>query len=124
MVARKRKSDKTRSKTKRRGAKSKSKQADDNTYMGSGISDGAIRRLARRGGIKRISQDVYQEMRAIYVSFLDTLVQHSYAYCECAKRKTILPQDVIYALKRQGRNIYGYVFDDDVQGHNAIVHHD
>ena len=124
MVARKRKSDKTRSKTKRRGGKSKANDMDDTSYFGSGISDGAIRRLARRGGIKRIASDVYGEMRTIYVKFLDTLVQHSYAYCECAKRKTIMPQDVIYALKRQGRNMYGYVFDDDVTGHLGVTHQD
>ena len=119
MVAMKRKS-----KTKKRGEKSKKKQADEDTYYVSGISDGSIKRLARRGGIKRISADVYSEIRKIYLRFLDKLVSDSYNYCECAKRKTIHPVDVVYALKRQGRNIYGYVYDDKVQGHLGVQHED
>ena len=118
MVAMKRKS-----RTKKKGMKSKSKKnLDDDSYYVSGISDGSIRRLARRGGIKRIGKEIFHEVRAIYYKFLDKLVYDSYSYCEVAKRKTILPIDVIYALKRQGRNLYGYVYDDDVSGHLAITH--
>nr|AFA26293.1 histone H4B [Euplotes octocarinatus] len=117
MVAMKRKS-----RTKKRGDKSKGKALDDNSYKVSGISDGAIRRLARRGGIKRIAEGVYSEIRTIFTRFVDKLATDSYNYCECAKRKTILPIDVIYALKRQGRNLYGYVYDNDVTGHLGVTH--
>ena len=110
---------------KRRGSARINKKKEDNTsYFGSGISDGAIRRLARKGGVKRIASTVYQEMRETYLQFLEVLVNHAVAYCDCANRKTILPIDVVYSLKRQGRNIYGYVYDDNVMGHNAVVHHD
>ena len=119
MVAMKRKS-----RTKKRGDKSKKKNVDEDSYLISGISNGAIRRLARRGGIKRISEGVYSEIRSIFTRFVDKLTSDSYNYCECAKRKTILPIDVIYALKRQGRNLYGYVYDNDVSGHLAITHNE
>ena len=119
MVAMKRKS-----RTKKRGDKSKKKNVDEDSYLVSGISNGAIRRLARRGGIKRISEGVYSEIRSIFIRFVDKLATDSYNYCECAKRKTILPIDVIYALKRQGRNLYGYVYDNDVSGHLATTHDD
>ena len=113
---------KRKSRTKKRDEKSKKKPTDENTYYVSGISDGSIKRLARRGGIKRISADVYSEIRKIYLKFLDKLVTDSYSYCECAKRKTIYPIDVVYALKRQGRNLYGYVYDDIVGGHLGVTH--
>ena len=29
-------------------------------------------------------------------------------YCEHAKRKTVTAMDVVYALKRQGRTLYGF----------------
>jgi histone H4 len=123
MVAIKRKSkSKTKGRSKKRGASSKKKLMDDESYYGSGISDGAIRRLARRGGIKRISADSFQEVRGIYLRFLDVLVTHAVAYTECAQRKTVRAVDVIYALKKQGRNLYGYIYDEDVSGHNAITH--
>ena len=117
MVAQKRKS-----RTKKRGTKSRKKDVDEDSYFVSGISDGSIRRLARRGGIKRIGRDVYSEVRIIYLRFVDRLASDSYSYCECAKRKTILPIDVVYALKRQGRNLYGYVYDEKVQGHLGVTH--
>ena len=110
--------------TKKRGMKSKRKQEDEDSFFVSGISNGAIKRLARRGGIKRISSDCYHEMRSIYLRFLDRLVNDAYSYSECAKRKTIFPIDVIYALKRQGRNLYGYVYDEKVTGHLGVKHED
>ena len=117
----------SRSKKKRggkKGGRSKRKTVDDTSYFGSGISNGAIRRLARKGGIKRISSDVYDKTREIYIRFLDKLTHDAYSYTECAKRKTILPIDVVYALKRQGRNIYGYVHDHEVGGHHGVTHED
>nr|XP_021500552.1 histone H4-like [Meriones unguiculatus] len=63
------------------GAKRHRKVLRDNIQ---GITKPAIRRLARRGGVKRIS------------------------YTEHAKRKTVTAMDVVYALKRQGRTLYGF----------------
>ena len=111
-----------KSKTKKRGRPSKADQEDENSYYVSGISDGAIKRLARRGGIKRASGDIYAEIRSIYLAFIDKLAEDSFNYAECARRKTILPIDVIYALKRQGRNLYGYIHDDEVGGHLGVKH--
>ncbi|KAF6159633.1 hypothetical protein GIB67_034595 [Kingdonia uniflora] len=61
------------------GAKRHRKVLRDNIQ---GITKPAIRRLARRGGVKRIS--------------------------EHARRKTVTAMDVVYALKRQGRTLYGF----------------
>ena len=75
------------------------------------ISNGSIKRIARRAGINRISVDSMGAIREAFDNFLDKLVNDSITYTECGQRKTIIPQDVVYALKRQGRNIYGYVYD-------------
>ena len=40
--------------------------------------------------------------------FLGIIVKDAAVFCEHAKRKTITAMDVIYALKRSGRTIYGY----------------
>ena len=74
----------------------------------SGISIPAIRRLARRGGVKRISQLIYEETRSILRSFLEKVLKDAIIYTEHGKRKTVTSLDVIYALKRQGRCLYGY----------------
>jgi len=67
-----------------------------------GISKPAIRRLARRGGVKRISGLVYEETRIILKFFLENVLRDAVTYTEHAKRETVMAIDVVYALKRQG----------------------
>ena len=73
-----------------------------------GITKPAIRRLARRGGVKRISSLVYDETRVVLRSFLENVIRDSVTYTEHAKRKTVTALDVVYSLKRQGRTLYGF----------------
>ncbi|KAH9931809.1 uncharacterized protein B0H18DRAFT_1116070 [Fomitopsis serialis] len=63
----------------------------------------AIRRLARRGGVKRISGLIYEETRGVLKIFLENVIRDSVTYTEHAKRKTVTALDVVYALKRSGR---------------------
>jgi len=74
----------------------------------SGITKPAIRRLARRGGVKRISGLIYEETRGVLKLFLENLIRDSVTYCEHARRKTITAKDVVYALKRQGKTLHGF----------------
>lgn len=74
----------------------------------SGITKPAIRRLARRGGVKRISGLIYEEIRNVLRTFLESVIRDSVAYTEHARRKTVTALDIVYALKRQGRTIYGF----------------
>jgi len=73
-----------------------------------GITKPAIRRMARRGGVKRLSGLIYDESRQSLRAFLEGVIKDSTLYCEHAKRKTVTALDVVYALKRQGRTIYGF----------------
>ena len=86
------------------GAKRHRKILRDNIQ---GITKQAIRRLARRGGVKRISGLIYDETRGVLKLFLESVIRDSVTYTEHAKRKTVTSLDVIYALKRQGRTLYG-----------------
>jgi histone H4 len=87
------------------GAKRHRKVLRDNIQ---GITKPAIRRLARRGGVKRISGLVYEETRGVLKVFLENVVRDAVTYTEHAKRKTVTAMDVVYALKRQGRTLYGF----------------
>ena len=107
------------------GAKRHRKILRDNIQ---GITKPAIRRLARRGGVKRISAMIYEETRGVLKSFLESVIRDAVTYTEHAKRKTVtslgkfmltcrLQQnnmankrstDVVYALKQQGRTLYGF----------------
>ncbi|EPB74136.1 core histone H2A/H2B/H3/H4 [Ancylostoma ceylanicum] len=87
------------------GAKRHRKVLRDNIQ---GITKPAIRRLARRGGVKRISGLIYEETRGVLKVFLENVIRDAVTYCEHAKRKTVTAMDVVYALKRQGRTLYGF----------------
>ena len=81
----------------------------------------SIGRLARRGGVKRISGLIYEETRGVLkVSiavvadevmclmpqlqiFLENVIRDSVTYTEHSKRKTVTALDVVYALKRSGK---------------------
>jgi histone H4 len=95
--------------------------------MHTGITKPAIRRLARRGGVKRISGLIYEETRGVLKIFLENVrpytclihgsacpdislqvIRDSVTYTEHAKRKTVTALDVVYALKRSGRTLYGF----------------
>jgi histone H4 len=73
-----------------------------------GITKPAIRRLARRGGVKRISSLIYDDTRGVLKTFLENVIRDTIVYTEHSHRKTVTTMDVIYALKRQGRTIYGF----------------
>lgn len=73
-----------------------------------GITKPAIRRLARRGGVKRISGQVYDDVRLALKDFLKTVINDATIYCEYAKRKTVTAGDVVNSLRKNGRTLYGY----------------
>ncbi|PMD62825.1 putative histone H4 [Hyaloscypha bicolor E] len=73
-----------------------------------GITKSDIRRLARRGGVKRISATIYEETRYALKQYLERILKDVVAITEHSKRKTITVTDVIFALRRQGRPIYGF----------------
>ncbi|KAI2620092.1 histone-fold-containing protein [Hypoxylon sp. NC1633] len=75
-----------------------------------GITKPAIRRLARRGGVKRISAQIYDEVRIALKARLEEIISTCVVYTQYRQRKTVTIHDVLFSLKRLGRPIYG--FDD------------
>lgn len=74
----------------------------------SGITKGDIRRLARRGGVKRLSGMIYDETRGAMKQYLERILRDCVAYCDYRRAKTVTVHDVLHALKRIGRPIYGF----------------
>ena len=61
-----------------------------------GITKPSIRRLARRGGVKRISGLIYEETRGVLKVFLEHVIRDAVSYTEHARRKTVTAMDVVY----------------------------
>lgn len=68
----------------------------------------AIHRLARRAGVKRLSSSTRRTIQAKAERFLQDLLHDVVIYAEHARRITILTQDIRWALKRKGMEVYGY----------------
>ncbi|XP_058273055.1 histone H4-like [Hemibagrus wyckioides] len=68
----------------------------------------AVHRLVRYYNVKLISsltcEDFYNQLKV----FLENVIRDAVSYTEHAKRKVVTTMDVVYALKRQGRNLYGF----------------
>jgi histone H4 len=73
-----------------------------------GVTQPALRRLARRGGVKRISGLIYEESRGCLKQYLTGVLKDAVTYSEHGRRKTVMTGDILLALKRQGHNLYGF----------------
>ncbi|KXT01792.1 hypothetical protein AC578_1981 [Pseudocercospora eumusae] len=73
-----------------------------------GVTKGDIRRLARRGGVKRISGTIYAETRSVLKKRLTTLLRDISAVVELSGRKTVCVTDVVFVLNRHGTPVYGF----------------
>ena len=71
-----------------------------------GVTKAAIRKLARRGGVKRINALVYDMTRQTLKSWLHNVIRDTVEYTEYGRRKTVTALDVILALKKKGTTLY------------------
>ena len=55
---------------------------------------------------------IYEETRGVLKVFLENVIRDTINYTEHTKRKTVTAMNVVYALKRQGRTLYGFGFQD------------
>ena len=60
-----------------------------------GISSASIRRMARRGGVKRISGVVYEEARGALKNFVQNVLRGCITLTEHARRNTVTMMDVV-----------------------------
>ena len=55
-----------------------------------------------------MSSYIYEETRGVLAVFLYNLLRDTMVFTEYAHRKTVSALDVVHALKRQGRTLYGF----------------
>ena len=89
--------------------KSTTKRAPPAKATPKAFTSSAIRRIAHRGGVKRLARLTYEEVRGVVHDFVKKLVSDAMVFTEHRRASTVVAMDVVHALKRQGRQIYGYV---------------
>ena len=62
----------------------------------SGNTKPANRRLARKGGVKQITSQIYEETQSVINTFMEKVVKDTVTYTECSRRKTVTALDMIY----------------------------
>lgn len=73
-----------------------------------GIRKTGIRRLAMRAGIKRLGDAVCNDAVIVLRSFMSNIIRDAIAHTDLAERKTVSSRDVIAALNRTNRRLYGF----------------
>lgn len=74
----------------------------------SALTENSIKRLGRRGGVKRMKASVFPVVKVAMWEFLHKIIAEAVTFTEHSRRKTVTAMDVTYALKRNGRTIYGF----------------
>jgi histone H3/H4 len=69
------------------------------------ITKPSISRLARRAGVKSLSEDCYKEVNSYIDSFLYKILNVIYMVNRSKNNKTILTDDLYDALKLLGHNL-------------------
>ena len=75
-----------------------------------GITKPAVRRLARRSGIKRIAGDMYKDVRKHAFDYVSEIVRKADAIMTGKKVKTCTNCIVSHVLNMSGNTIYGYSY--------------
>lgn len=76
-----------------------------------GITKGVITRLARRGGVKRMSNLLFEEIRTVMKTKLENIIRSAIVYMQLARRKTVERKDIYQAARAEGVYIFaGRVF--------------
>ena len=73
------------------------------------ITKASICRLARRGGVKRMTGHIYDLVRGVLKLFLIAVVKDAIIYAEHCKRRTVTAIDIAFALKNHGQTLYGFI---------------
>jgi len=74
-----------------------------------GVTKPAIQRLARRGGVKRIGRNMYDETRKILKEFLKDVLHKAICHTQHAKRQTVTVPDIVNGLRTSNYKIQFYV---------------
>jgi histone H3/H4 len=74
--------------------------------VASGVGPRDIRRLARRGGVKRIGGCVPDDIRDVLRGYLREVLHDAVVVAEYNRRRTIMLGDVLRALHRRGTPMY------------------
>ena len=69
------------------------------------ITRPSITRLARRAGVKSVSEECYPHIRALLTQRLNLVLQHALVVNSEHTTKTLMPNDVYDALALLGENL-------------------
>eukprot|EP00756_Hemistasia_phaeocysticola_P004406 Hpha_TRINITY_DN12790_c0_g1::TRINITY_DN12790_c0_g1_i1::g.114224::m.114224/K11254/H4; histone H4 len=70
------------------------------------VSRGAVRRLARQAGVRRIANGCYAKIQQDVRGFVRDIMEDTLAVLDVTGKKTIKSADILFALRSTGRVVY------------------
>ncbi|KAJ6496052.1 hypothetical protein C8R45DRAFT_984854 [Mycena sanguinolenta] len=92
----------------RRISRSYSAFPQDWILSNSVVNKPTVKRLARRAGVKRMSGWINEETRACMLLHIQSVLRDVVLHTTHDHRTTVTAKDVVHALRRSGRNLYGF----------------
>ena len=88
----------------------KQKKYDKDPLLG--LTNGKIRQICQRSGIKRISGIVYEQIRAVIDEYCNDVMGYALCYTKHRRQETLREIDIVHASQCSGvmQSLYG--FDD------------
>merc|ERR1712194_991307 len=86
------------------------------SYGISKVSHAALRRLARRGGVRRVSKTSYQHITADLKEMIYEIYMDLYWLTSAYNRKVIRPRDIAHVVSKRGPQVLG------MGGHNKSMY--
>ncbi|KAJ7433231.1 hypothetical protein FB451DRAFT_1564001 [Mycena latifolia] len=71
------------------------------------ITRPSIRRVSRRGGVRRARSTIHWDVCGLLRTYVERVIQDAVLYTEHESRSTMMAQDVVHALGRNGMKLYG-----------------
>ena len=70
------------------------------------IKHPSFKRLARKSGIKRLSNDAYDKINSLLENYVKSIVKSAVSVTKHADRNTVTTSDVLFALNSQQKPLY------------------
>ena len=76
-----------------------------------------IRRLARRGGVRRVSGHTYKQVKSVFQNFIIVVLTEALRFTSSRHGYMVNTNDIIRALDLLGNTLYGF------EGHESLLAH-
>lgn len=84
------------------------KRVANSSIKFAGIRRGSLKKIARRSGVKRMSSLAFNVAMEQARAFTDEVLTNAMLFADNRRQITVRASDIVYALRRMNRSLYGF----------------